>query len=193
MTCFTCTIHGPGYSGANGFGRSYDFGRDISMETHTFAVEREAGEIRWYVDGILYHHATPADVAGHQWVLLRDLDPAGPGKRCGMWVSACGATTTQMRTQVAFGAAAPGRRFPTLPLGSSCAPAEAMALRECTPGVRALSNDGAGARHAAYTSRPSDTVSTGFTSRRSSVPNGSTSYATRSACLPGSRLPFLSS
>ena len=62
------TIHGPGYSGANGFGRSYDFGRDISEETHTFAVEREPGQIRWYVDGILYHHATPADVAGHQWV-----------------------------------------------------------------------------------------------------------------------------
>src|SRR5262249_9086456 len=62
------TAHGPGYSGASGVGRSDDFGRDISEETHTFAVEREAGQIRWYVDGILYHHATPADVAPHQWV-----------------------------------------------------------------------------------------------------------------------------
>ena len=30
---------------------STNFGRDISEETHTFAIEREPGEIRWYVDG----------------------------------------------------------------------------------------------------------------------------------------------
>jgi beta-glucanase (GH16 family) len=62
------TIHGPGYSGGASFGGVRDFGRDISEETHTFAVEREPGEIRWYVDGILYHRATPADVAPNQWV-----------------------------------------------------------------------------------------------------------------------------
>jgi len=62
------TIHGPGYSGGASFGGTRDFGRDISEETHVFAVEREPGEIRWYVDGILYHRATPADVAPNQWV-----------------------------------------------------------------------------------------------------------------------------
>ena len=62
------TIHGPGYSGGASFGATRDFGRDISEETHTFAVERQPGEIRWYVDGILYHRATPADVAPNQWV-----------------------------------------------------------------------------------------------------------------------------
>jgi beta-glucanase (GH16 family) len=62
------TIHGPGYSGGASFGGSRDFGRDLSGETHTFAVEREPGEIRWYVDGILYHRATPSDVAPNQWV-----------------------------------------------------------------------------------------------------------------------------
>ncbi|HEX2443916.1 MAG TPA: carbohydrate binding domain-containing protein [Vicinamibacterales bacterium] len=62
------TIHGPGYSGGASFGGVRDFGRDISNETHVFAVEREPGEIRWYVDGILYHRATPADVAPNQWV-----------------------------------------------------------------------------------------------------------------------------
>jgi beta-glucanase (GH16 family) len=62
------TIHGPGYSGGASFGGIRDFGRDISSETHVFAVEREPGEIRWYVDGILYHRATPADVAPNQWV-----------------------------------------------------------------------------------------------------------------------------
>jgi beta-glucanase (GH16 family) len=62
------TIHGPGYSGGASFGGVRNFGRDISEETHTFAVEREPGEIRWYVDGILYHRATPADVAPNPWV-----------------------------------------------------------------------------------------------------------------------------
>ncbi len=62
------TIHGPGYSGGASFGGVRDFGRDISEETHTFAVERQPGEIRWYVDGVLYHRATPADVAPNQWV-----------------------------------------------------------------------------------------------------------------------------
>jgi beta-glucanase (GH16 family) len=62
------TIHGPGYSGGASFGGVQDFGRDISEETHTFAVERQPGEIRWYVDGVLYHRATPADVAPNQWV-----------------------------------------------------------------------------------------------------------------------------
>jgi beta-glucanase (GH16 family) len=62
------TIHGPGYSGGASFGGVHDFGLDIAEETHTFAVEREPGEIRWYVDGILYHRATPADVAPDPWV-----------------------------------------------------------------------------------------------------------------------------
>jgi beta-glucanase (GH16 family) len=62
------TIHGPGYSGGASFGGTRQFGRDIADETHVFAVEREPGEIRWYVDGILYHRATPADVAPDQWV-----------------------------------------------------------------------------------------------------------------------------
>jgi beta-glucanase (GH16 family) len=62
------TIHGPGYSGGGSFGGTHDFGHDISEETHTFAVEREPGQIRWYVDGVLYHSATPADVAPDAWV-----------------------------------------------------------------------------------------------------------------------------
>jgi beta-glucanase (GH16 family) len=62
------TIHGPGYSGGDSFGGIHDFGSDVSETTHTFAVEREPGLIRWYVDDILYHQATPADVAPDPWV-----------------------------------------------------------------------------------------------------------------------------
>lgn len=62
------TIHGPGYSGGSSFGNIYDFGYPVADDFHTFAVEWQPDEIRWYVDGIQYHRATPADVAPNQWV-----------------------------------------------------------------------------------------------------------------------------
>jgi beta-glucanase (GH16 family) len=62
------TIHGPGYSGGNGFGNTYDLGEPVADAYHTFAVEWSPDEIHWYVDGINYHNATPADVAPNQWV-----------------------------------------------------------------------------------------------------------------------------
>jgi beta-glucanase (GH16 family) len=62
------TIHGPGYSGGASFGNSYDFGEPVFDDFHTFAIEWEPDLINWYVDGILYHTATPADVAPNEWV-----------------------------------------------------------------------------------------------------------------------------
>ncbi len=62
------TIHGPGYSGGNSFGGIYDFGVPVFDEYHTFTVEWEPNLITWYVDGIQYHQATPADVAPNPWV-----------------------------------------------------------------------------------------------------------------------------
>ncbi len=60
------TIHGPGYSGGASFGGTRELvGLD---EFHEFAVEWEPNEIRWYLDGELYHSATPANVAPNQWV-----------------------------------------------------------------------------------------------------------------------------
>ena len=61
------TIHGPGYAGGASFGDTFDFGEPVFNDYHTFTVEWEPNLIRWYVDGILYHEATPADVAG-PWV-----------------------------------------------------------------------------------------------------------------------------
>lgn len=62
------TLHGPGYSGANGFQNSYSLGSgNFADAFHVFAVEWEPAEIRWYVDGTLYHRATPALVNG-AWV-----------------------------------------------------------------------------------------------------------------------------
>ena len=62
------TIHGPGYSGGQSFGNVYDFGEPVYNVYHTFAIEWEPDLINWYVDGILYHTATPGDVAPNQWV-----------------------------------------------------------------------------------------------------------------------------
>ncbi len=61
------TIHGPGYSGGGAFGNIFDFGELVSNNYHTFTVEWEPNLITWYVDGIQYHQATPADVPG-PWV-----------------------------------------------------------------------------------------------------------------------------
>ena len=62
------TIHGPGYSGGQSFGSPYQFTEPVFDDFHTFAVEWEPDLIKWYVDDILYHTATPADVAPNEWV-----------------------------------------------------------------------------------------------------------------------------
>lgn len=65
------TIHGPGYSGASGVGAAYTLpgGRRFADDFHTFAVEWEPREIRWYVDGRRYHTLTPDRLpAGAKWV-----------------------------------------------------------------------------------------------------------------------------
>ena len=65
------TIHGPGYSGANGVTASYALppSQKFSDDYHTFAVEWEPSVMRFYVDGLLYKTRTPADLpAGKAWV-----------------------------------------------------------------------------------------------------------------------------
>ncbi len=57
------TIHGPGYSGGDSFGSIHNFGQAVANDYHTYVVEWEPNEIRWYVDDIHYHSANPSDVA----------------------------------------------------------------------------------------------------------------------------------
>lgn len=63
------TVHGPGYSGADGVGGSYTLpgGAQMTDDFHIFAVEWEPDEIRWYIDNTLYATVTPNDVPG-EWV-----------------------------------------------------------------------------------------------------------------------------
>ena len=62
------TIHGPGYSGGESYGNVYRFDGPVPDAYHTYAIEWQPDLIVWYVDGIAYHRATPADVAPNQWV-----------------------------------------------------------------------------------------------------------------------------
>ena len=65
------TIHGPGYSGGAGItaGNTLGTGK-YSDAFHVYAVEWEATQIRFYVDGFLYATRTPADLPknGSVWV-----------------------------------------------------------------------------------------------------------------------------
>jgi beta-glucanase (GH16 family) len=65
------TIHGPGYSGAQGIGAPYSIpdGKAVADDYHVFAVEWEPNAIRFYVDEHLYTTRTPADLPkGTKWV-----------------------------------------------------------------------------------------------------------------------------
>ncbi len=65
------TIHGPGYSGANGIGSPFSFpdNRRFADDYHLYAVEWSPNQIKFYVDNNLYATRTPADLpAGTKWV-----------------------------------------------------------------------------------------------------------------------------
>ncbi|HYK51231.1 MAG: hydrolase [Acidobacteria bacterium] len=64
------TIHGPGYSGANGLGESFTLpSGKFANDFHIFAIEWEPSAIRFYVDKMLYETRTPADLPAEKtWV-----------------------------------------------------------------------------------------------------------------------------
>jgi beta-glucanase (GH16 family) len=64
------TIHGPGYSGANGIGGSHTLATgSFAEDYHVFAVEWEPDKIRWFVDDTEYRRLTPTDLPpGTTWV-----------------------------------------------------------------------------------------------------------------------------
>lgn len=64
------TIHGPGYSGANGIGASYSLtGKNFSDAFHIYTIEWTPNRIQFMVDNTVYATRTPADLpAGTKWV-----------------------------------------------------------------------------------------------------------------------------
>ena len=68
------TLHGPGYSGAAGIGKAYDWGEDVSNEYHIWSIEWEPNAIRWYVDNLEFFSLTPDDLPpGRAWVYDHDF------------------------------------------------------------------------------------------------------------------------
>lgn len=62
------TVHGPGYSGADSFGKTYTLPNDrFDNDFHIFGIEWGENYINYYVDNVLYNQITPADVEG-EWV-----------------------------------------------------------------------------------------------------------------------------
>ena len=56
------TLHGPGYSGANGYGNNIVAGSPWYQAFHNFAVDWTANQVVWTVDGQEYFRATPASL-----------------------------------------------------------------------------------------------------------------------------------
>ena len=62
------TVHGPGYSGANGITKEYNLTNDrFDNGFHIFGIEWGPDYINFYVDDVLYNQITPNDVPG-DWV-----------------------------------------------------------------------------------------------------------------------------
>jgi len=67
------TIHGPGYSGANGIGAA-STGPNFSNDFHVFALDWAPNRLQWSVDGRVYETRTPADLHGNRWVFDHPFD-----------------------------------------------------------------------------------------------------------------------
>lgn len=78
------SIHGPGYSGANGVNGRYTLPRGSALADafHTFTVDWVPESITWYIDGIAYSRKTKGSTPGpwvfdHNFFLLLNLAVGG--------------------------------------------------------------------------------------------------------------------
>lgn len=61
------SLHGPGYSGGNAITRRYLSPTPLNEDFHIYTVEWDPSEIRWYVDGRIFHLVKRGDQSG-DWV-----------------------------------------------------------------------------------------------------------------------------
>jgi beta-glucanase (GH16 family) len=61
------SLHGPGYSGGNAITRRFVSDTPLNEDFHVYTVEWDLREIRWYVDGRIFHLVRRGDQRG-DWV-----------------------------------------------------------------------------------------------------------------------------
>lgn len=61
------TLHGPGYSGANGMQAKYESPTELAGNFHTYGVEWSPDYIKWTIDGKVYGTKTPEDAKSKRW------------------------------------------------------------------------------------------------------------------------------
>jgi beta-glucanase (GH16 family) len=66
------TMHGPGYSGGAGISRKFTSDTPLNADFHVYTVEWDPSEVRWYVDGQIYHLVRRGDQTG-DWVFNHDF------------------------------------------------------------------------------------------------------------------------
>lgn len=68
------TVHGRGYSGADGVGNSLNLGggQTFNEDFHTFTVEWKRNNIKWFIDGQKFHEVSPSTVNG-SWPFNTDF------------------------------------------------------------------------------------------------------------------------
>ena len=64
------TIHGPGYSGGQGIGHHWKTkgGRSVADDFHVYSIEWTLNQIKWFVDGELFHLMDPGKIGKNAWV-----------------------------------------------------------------------------------------------------------------------------
>ena len=62
------TLHGPGYFGDHGKGKTIDTGIDLSKDFHTYAVEWLPNKISWFFDDEKYAENSADEIAPLEWV-----------------------------------------------------------------------------------------------------------------------------
>jgi beta-glucanase (GH16 family) len=67
------TIHGPGYSGSGGIGRSFTLNENFSNDFHIYSIEWSENKIEWFFNGEKFNTITSDNIAQGKWVFNKEF------------------------------------------------------------------------------------------------------------------------
>lgn len=67
------TVHGPGYFGDHGLGKTIETPTPLAEGFHTFAIDWLPGEITWFLDGVEYQRLSADQAKPNEWVFDHDF------------------------------------------------------------------------------------------------------------------------